>query len=188
MDKDQVVGLIPAAGLGRRAGQPKAGLILDDDPRPLLIRCIEGLRRAGAHQIVTIVREEHRVLAESAHAIAVVPPTPTQSMIESILAGLTAIEHADTGFTALMLCPVDSARAAEVAYTWIDQAKAAHPFSSIVPEFGKETGHPAWLPRHQWTRLRSVGCLKRGARAALEDAQRWRVDDSRVLDNVNELP
>jgi CTP:molybdopterin cytidylyltransferase MocA len=109
-------------------------------------------------------------------------------MIESILAGLTIVEHADPGLAGLMLCPVDSARAAEVAYTWLDQARAAHPSSNIVPEFAEKTGHPAWLVRAQWKRLRSVECLRHGARAALEEAQRWRVDDSKVLDNVNERP
>ena len=188
MADDPFVGLIPAAGLGRRAGEPKAGMILDDDPRPLLIRCIEGLRRAGAQQIISIVRHEHKVLVESIGATAIVPPHPTQSMIESIHFGLTVIERSPQDFIGLLLCPVDSARAAEVAYTWLNDARAAHPATSIVPEFAQQTGHPAWLPRDYWKRLRSEACQQLGARAALADAQRWSVTDSKVLDNVNERP
>jgi len=185
--KPLCAGLIPAAGLGRRAGKPKAELILADDPNPLLLRCAAGLRAAGADQVFVVIREAHRALAEEAGVFAVVPNPAPETMIESVLAGLNQIEQIMPQADGLLLCPVDAARAAEAAAEWLSLAWQADPGSALIPGYRSQTGHPAWLPRNLWDQLRSPGCLELGAQSAFAQARVWECGDEAVLDNVNEL-
>ena len=178
-------GLIPAAGLGRRAGGPKAALVLPDDPRPLLKRCIDGLIRAGARQVIVVVRPEHLALTEHPRVTAVAPDPPTQSMIESVRLGLLALERQAGGDDGLLLCPVDAARAAEASHRWLPAALSAHGSCAVIPTFQGAPGHPAWLPRNLWGRLHQDPCSTHGAKAAFAGAAHWAVTDPAVLDNVN---
>ena len=187
MAKPLCAGLIPAAGLGRRAGKPKAELILADDPSPLLLRCAAGLRAAGADQIFVVIREVHRELAEEAGVFPVVPSPAPDTMIESVLAGLGQIERMMPQADGLLLCPVDAARAAQKAVDWLPLAWQADPDSAVVPGYRSKTGHPAWLPKALWSRLRSQECLEFGAQRAFTQARIWECAEEAVLDNVNEI-
>ncbi len=191
MAKLHISGLITAAGLGLRAGGPKAALVLDDDPRPLLQRCIAGLMAAGAETVFAVVRPEHLELAQDAGARGLVPQPAPAEMIDSVLAGLVAIETQTPWADGLLLCPVDAPRAAEYCVNWLPEALSNYPDVPLVPGFGGRSGHPAWLPHRQWGLLRSAMAQERGAQAAFTAARVWPCDDRRVLDNhntVSQLP
>lgn len=187
MAKPLCAGLIPAAGLGRRAGGPKAELILADDPRPLLLRCVAGLKAAGADRVFVVIRAAHRPLAELTDAHAVVPNPSPDTMIESILAGLGEIERLMPEAEGILLCPVDAARAAESAEDWLTRAWRRDASAAWVPSYRDQNGHPAWLPRNSWDLLRSPACREQGAQSALSAAQVWPCDHPAILDNVNVL-
>lgn len=180
----RIAGLITAAGLGRRAGGPKAALVLDDDPRTLLERCVSGLLAAGCEQVFAVLRAEHELLGQRAGAQIVCPDPAPDEMIDSVLAGIERIELQD-GFDGLLLCPVDAPRAAEFTVSWLSLALAANSTKTIVPSFGGRPGHPAWLPVSNWHLLRSEACSQRGARAAFEGAELWACESESVLDNYN---
>jgi CTP:molybdopterin cytidylyltransferase MocA len=185
--RPRIAGLITAAGLGRRAGGPKAERILSDDPRPLLERCICGLFDAGAEQVFAVVRSQHAELAELAGAISICPDPAPAEMIDSVLAGLVAIEAQASWADGLLLCPVDAPRAAEFCADWLLEALANYPDVPLVPAFGGRSGHPAWLPRRHWSLLSDPLAQERGAQAAFVAAHVWPCTDRRVLDNNNRL-
>jgi CTP:molybdopterin cytidylyltransferase MocA len=180
----RIAGLVTAAGLGRRAGGPKAALVLEDDPRSLLERCVSGLLAAGCEQVFAVLRAEHRLLGQRAGAQVVCPDPAPDEMIDSVIAGLQQIEL-QGGFDGLLLCPVDAPKAAEFAGSWLGPALAAHSPNTIVPCFNGRPGHPAWLPVSNWYLLRGKDCAERGARAAFDDAELWTCTSDNVLDNYN---
>ena len=51
------VGIVLAGGLGRRFGRPKADVVLDDDPRSLTRRAVDGLRAHGGCDTVLVVAQ-----------------------------------------------------------------------------------------------------------------------------------
>ena len=180
--------LLAAAGLGRRAGGPKVDLILSDDPRPLLERCIAGLFSAGASAVFATVRQPWQRRVEAAGAIAVVPKPPPDQMIMSYRASLAALQaHAlCPGLDGILVAPVDAPAAIEAAGAWLPAALSTHPGAAIVPAFAGCTGHPAWLPRDLWGNLAAPRCAELGARAAFSDAEIWETGDRACLQNINQ--
>jgi CTP:molybdopterin cytidylyltransferase MocA len=149
-----------------------------------LERCVSGLSSAGCEQVFAVLRAEHQSLGQRAGAQVVCPDPAPAEMIDSVIAGLERIElHG--GFDGLLLCPVDSPRAAEFCPSWLPQALAAHSPTTLVPSFDGCPGHPAWLPACNWYLLRSPACAQRGARAAFDDAELWECSSESVLDNYN---
>lgn len=85
------VGLLLAAGAGRRMGIPK-GLLRDEEGRPWVARSAETLRAGGCARIVVVVgaaADEVRLLVPS-WAQVVVAPGWAQGMGSSLRAGLAA--------------------------------------------------------------------------------------------------
>ena len=187
MPKPPFVGIIAAAGLGRRAGGPKVDLRRADDPRPFLERSIDALRVAGARAIVAVVRSPHHQRHHAADTHLLCPEPPPSTMIHSIL---VALDHVEYGLDlaqpdGLLLAPVDAPAALEHLPTWLPEALEAHAGQAIVPGFEGRTGHPAWLPQSQWHKLRTPECLAHGARAAFAEAIVWPCAHPQVLENVN---
>ena len=176
-------GLIPAAGLGRRAGGPKAALVLPDDPRPLLKRCIDGLIRAGARRVIVVVRPEHLALSENPAVTAVAPIRPP---IDDRVRAARAVGARAPGMVRrTSLCPVDAARAAEarlIGGCLLPSALMARALSSPPSKVHRSSG---LAPRYLWGRLHQDTCSTQGAKAAFVGAAHWAVTDPAVLDNVN---
>jgi CTP:molybdopterin cytidylyltransferase MocA len=181
------VAIIAAAGLGRRAGGPKVDLRRADDPRPFLERSIDALRVAGASAIVAVVRSPHHQRQHAADTHLLCPEPPPATMIHSIIAALDHVEYnlKTAKPDGLLLAPVDAPAALELLPTWLPEALDAHAGQAIVPGFEGHTGHPAWIPRSQWPKLRTHECLVQGARAALTDAVIWPCAHPQILENVN---
>ena len=158
-------------------------MILPDDPRPLLERCIAGLRAAGADPVLAVLRAPYAARCVAAGGLPVVPDPPPAQMIDSVLAALALLE--DGSADGLLLCPVDGPRAAEAAPAWLREAIEAAGDQAIVPTWAGRDGHPVWIPRDRWSDLRSEACRRDGTRAALVKALRWPVDDEAVLHNAN---
>ena len=102
----RVAGLIAAAGKGQRAGGAKAVRIAGDDPRMFLDRSVSAMRSWGCCPVVAVVQEEHKAVARSFGAVAVVPTPLPEAMIDSLRAGIKYLERL-SDVEAVLWSPVD---------------------------------------------------------------------------------
>ena len=165
----RVAGLIAAAGKGQRAGGAKAGRIAGDDPRMFLDRSVSALRSWGCFPVVAVVQEEHKAVARSFGAVAVVPTPLPEAMIDSLRAGIKYLERLSE-VEAVLWSPVDCPLAIEVFARRAPPAEALDCGKPVVAGFQGQAGHPVFLPRPLWGRLKEEIVGRVGAKAALSDA------------------
>jgi nicotine blue oxidoreductase len=155
-----VVGLLLAAGAGRRFGGPKA-LARDDDGTSWLLRAVQALRPCS--EVVVVLG------AEAERAAALLPMSVsriraddwTEGMGASLRAGLEAL--APTGHDAAVvslvdLPDVDAAVVARLVAASRGRADLARAAYDGVP------GHPVLLGRDHWTGVVASATGDRGAR------------------------
>ena len=164
-----IAGLIAAAGLGRRAGGPKAVRIAFEDPRTFLDRSVAAMRSYGCDPVVAVVRPEHKDLALRVGAEVVVPDPAPEAMIDSLRAGL---EHLmlRQAVDSVMWAPVDCPRALEFFARSGPRPEDLDGSTPLVAGYQGRPGHPVLLPRSFWGRLEAPEVQEQGARAMLWDA------------------
>src|SRR5689334_22786717 len=142
----RIVGVILAAGAGRRAGGPKALLTLDGET--FLARAARTLARPGVSAVVAVLGFDAERVSREASAPAgvelLVNPDHESGMLSSILRGL---DHAAAlGADAVLVHPVDHPR---VAPSTVDRVIAALAAGAhiAVPSWENRRGHPAGFAR-----------------------------------------
>jgi CTP:molybdopterin cytidylyltransferase MocA len=158
-----VVGLLLAAGEGRRLGRPKA-LIEDRDGSTWLERSVAALRDGGLSDVYVVVG------AASAEVAAAVPAGCrvvhaahwAEGMGASLHAGLTAVsaEHGDADAVLVML--VDTPGVGPDVIRRLTSSSGPGVLARAA--YGSEPGHPVLLGRHHWPRVLEVASGDRGAR------------------------
>ena len=167
----RIVGVVLAAGEGRRIGGPKA--LLRIGPGSFLARAVELLSRPGVEGVVAVLGHEFATVAREAGLIANVVlaenPAYREGMLSSVLCGLGHAER--LGADAMLLHPVDHPL---VSPDTVDRVVAAleSGVAIAVPSHDDRRGHPAGFARSTWLALRAAP-PGRGARAVLADHPDW---------------
>jgi CTP:molybdopterin cytidylyltransferase MocA len=168
----RIVGVVLAAGEGRRMGGPKALARLEG--RTFLERSIEALSRPGVQQVVAVLgHQAARVRAEVARviptAVLVDHERWADGMLSSVRRGLDAADGLDA--EAVLLHPVDHPL---VEPETVDAVIAALERGAViaVPSHEGRRGHPGGFARAAWAALRQAP-EDRGARAVLADHPGW---------------
>jgi CTP:molybdopterin cytidylyltransferase MocA len=163
-----IVGVVLAAGEGRRMGGPKA--LVAFQGTTFVERCVLRLRRPDVAEVVVVVGPEASRVAALVPDVACVPnPRAAEGMLASILCGLDAAER--RGADAILLLPVDHPLVAAGTVDRVVQALGAGA-GIAVPSHGGRRGHPGGFARETWPALRAAPPA-RGARAVLADHPDW---------------
>jgi len=171
--------VVAAAGSGRRAGGPKAELVLPGNPLPLAHRAVDALTTLGAEVVVVVAQ---RPLSNLPPGVILHIPDPLPAaMIDSLRAGRAQLDDRFDGF---WFAPVDCPAGLEAVAHWRGDLPIDRPARFV---WHGTPGHPVWLPRALWHRLDQLAALAQGARAVLADALPIEAPDAAVLDNVNQL-
>jgi CTP:molybdopterin cytidylyltransferase MocA len=166
------VGILLAAGAGRRMGRPKA-LVIDDDGEPWLARGVRVLQAGGCAHVIVVLGAEAgaaRALLEtrlSPHDVTVVEATDWQEGIgASLRAGLAAAATAAARFAVVSLVDLPHLRpdavrrlAAGAAETTLRQAtyvgRPGHPVvigaahvAALTASLSGDTGARPYLLAH----------------------------------------
>jgi CTP:molybdopterin cytidylyltransferase MocA len=161
-------GLVLAAGEGRRLGQPKALVSLDNEL--LVDRAIRVARDGGCDPVVVVLgAEAHRVVHSAAldGAIVVVNDGWAEGIGSSLRCGLSALDdqHAPAAVVLLVDQPeIGAETVRRVIDTWRTSGAVA-----VVPTYDNQPRNPVLLASSTWA---GVGVSARGdigARAWLRE-------------------
>ncbi|MDX3311291.1 nucleotidyltransferase family protein [Streptomyces sp. NPDC054884] len=177
----QVVGLILAAGGGRRlGGRPKA--LLEHRGRPLVEHAVRTLRAAGCARVHVVLGAAADVVRERARldgCVLVENPDWAQGMGTSLRAGLTSLTRsaptADPtagptagGARAALVLLVDQPGIGPEAVARVLAAYEGE--SSLVSAaYDGERGHPVLFGARRWAGVAATATGDRGARAYLSE-------------------
>ncbi|PBC60626.1 4-diphosphocytidyl-2C-methyl-D-erythritol synthase [Streptomyces sp. Tue6028] len=166
-NKDQVVGLLLAAGGGRRlGGRPKA--LLQHRGRPLVEHAVEVLRAGGCarvHVVLGARADAVRARAALPGCVLVDNPEWEEGMGSSLRAGLGSL--AGTGAGGALVLLVDQPGIGPEAVSRVLGAYAS-PLSLAAASYGGERGHPVLFGAGHWDAIARSATGDRGARAYLK--------------------
>ncbi len=161
-----VVGIVLAAGAGRRMGGPKALIGPLADHRAPLARVCEWVHEAGCHQVIAVIG------AESARVRAVMQPESwldiveasdwTQGMGASLRTGLAAASL--TSASAALVTLVDLPDVRSQIYRRVLSAAGSASGTLARASFDGRPGHPVVLGRDWWESVAASAVGDRGAR------------------------
>jgi nicotine blue oxidoreductase len=170
--KEQVTGLLLAAGGGRRlGGRPKA--LLPYRGRLLVEHAVDVLRAGGCarvHVVLGARAAEVRERAALEGCVLVDNPAWESGMGTSLRAGLDSL--ADTGAEAALVALVDQPGIGAEAVARVLAAYTS-PRTLAAASYGGERGHPVLFGAGHWAGVAATATGDRGARAYLgthEDA------------------
>ncbi len=166
----RVVGLVLAAGRGRRMGGPKALIRLKATGPTLLESAVSVVRQGGCSEVVVVVgaaAERVGALGERLGARVVEERGWAEGMGASLRAGLAAVSPLEADASLVTL--VDLADiTAEVVARVIAAADPADPTSALVrAAYHGGEGHPVLLGRRHWPGVARQAQGDQGARAYL---------------------
>lgn len=166
-NKDQVAGLLLAAGGGRRlGGRPKA--LLSHRGRPLVEHAVEVLRAGGCasvHVVLGAQAEEVRERAALSGCVLVDNPGWEEGMGSSLRAGLDSL--AESGVPAALVSLVDQPGIGPEAVARVLGAYAS-PRTLAAAAYDGERGHPVLFGADHWAGITETATGDRGARAYLK--------------------
>ncbi|MEU8791471.1 nucleotidyltransferase family protein [Streptomyces sp. NPDC048643] len=166
-NKDQVAGLLLAAGGGRRlGGRPKA--LLSHRGRPLVEHAVEVLRAGGCasvHVVLGARATEVRERAALSGCVLVDNPDWEEGMGSSLRAGLDSL--ADSGAHAALVSLVDQPGIGPEAVARVLGAYSS-PRTLAAAAYDGERGHPVLFGAGHWAGIAATATGDRGARAYLK--------------------
>lgn len=169
-NRDQVAGLLLAAGGGRRlGGRPKA--LLEHRGRLLVEYAAQVLREGGCSRIHVVLgarAEAVRERAELPGCVLVDNPEWEEGMGSSLRAGLDSL--ARTGARAALVSLVDQPGIGAEAVARVLAAYAS-PASLVSASYDGERGHPVLFGADHWPGIAATATGDRGARAYLKAHQ-----------------
>jgi nicotine blue oxidoreductase len=162
-----IVGLVLAAGGGRRYGGPKA-LVRHEDGRLLVERAVATLRDGGCTRIwVVLGAESPRVRAEADLGAVELLENPAwkSGMGSSLKVGLAALAETDAPAAAVLL--VDTPGIGPEAVARLLQAAPDGTSGLLTATYKGRRGHPVILGRDHWAGVATLATADVGARAYL---------------------
>lgn len=170
-----MIGVVLAAGAGRRMGGPKARLVAFG--APLLEAHVRRLEQAGCRDVVVAVREGDERLAP--HTVVSSAPDPAGSL-RVALAAARGGEH-----ELVVVTPVDALPARVHTIRALVRAARA-PALAATPTFRRRGGHPVVVTRCALTALDDGRSLRDLLRALGERRVRVEVADAAVAVDLDE--
>ena len=173
MVRDEVAGLVLAAGAGRRMGGPK-GLLRRSPAGPTFVEtAVAGLREAGVDDVhVGGGASAARVAARAGRAGGVVVEATgwDEGMGASVRAGLEALEPTDARAALVMLVDLPDVRADVHARVLAAAHEAGGDLARVLVRaaYDGRPGHPVLLGREHWAAIRQAAVGDRGARGLLD--------------------
>lgn len=171
-----VVGLVLAAGAGRRMGGPKALLTLADDGPTLVELAVTRLRAGGCPTVVTVVGAQADTVipyAASAGSAVVVADDWGQGMGASLRCGLRALASRPAQAAVVTLVDLPDVTEAVIGRVLESLGRAVESeeleWRAVLARaaYGGKPGHPVVLGRTHWPAVLASATGDRGARAVL---------------------
>lgn len=160
---DAVVGLVLAAGAGRRFGGPKA-LAADPDGEPWVRRAARRLHEGGCERVQVVIgaaADEVRTLLDPSDDV-VEATDWDEGMGASLRAGLTALADADVAVSAAVVMLVDLPGVGPDVIARL--VVRAAPDVLARASYDGRGGHPVLLGRDHWAGIVATARGDRGAR------------------------
>lgn len=159
------VGLLLAAGAGRRMGRPKA--LVELAGRPLLLGALDALRAGGCAPLLVVVGAAADQVAElvPGDVRTVHAPDWADGMGASLRAGLDAL--ASSPAPAVLVHLVDLPGVGAAAIERLASAASAGPDVLARAAYHGAPGHPVLLGRAHWDGVRAAATGDAGARGYL---------------------
>ncbi|MFN8193230.1 MAG: nucleotidyltransferase family protein [Nocardioidaceae bacterium] len=161
-----VVGVLLAAGEGRRMGMPKA-LVRDADGSSWLIRATAALDEGGCDQVVVVLgagADQAEAMLASVPVEVIVAPDWATGMSASLRAGLGFLLEGDAAVISLVDLPDVGA---DVVRRLIDSG--AGPDALARATYDGRPGHPVLIGRHHWGGVLRSAVGDHGARDYLAE-------------------
>ncbi|WP_448316326.1 nucleotidyltransferase family protein [Streptomyces sp. CO7] len=186
---EKVVGLLLAAGGGRRlGGRPKA--LLEDRGALLVERAVHALRAGGCarvHVVLGAAAEEVRARARLPDCVLVDSPDWQQGMGASLRAGLASLEGSGAEAALVLLVDqpgVGAPAVRRVLETALAEGARALPGALVSAAYAGARGHPVLFGAVHWPGIAADAVGDRGARAYLRarEAEVVRVECGDVAD------
>lgn len=173
-----MAGVVLAAGRSRRMGTSKP--LLDLGGRSFLRASVEALREGGCGRVVAVVAAPDAGDEARAAGAEVVEGQPDGEQVDSLRAGLDALDRADRSGDgaapdAAVVLPVDHPLVRPDTVRALLAAASADPDALIRPIYHGRPGHPTVFPRAVWPALRDP-TLPHGARSVVESSGTRTVD------------
>lgn len=165
-----VVGIVLAAGEGRRMGGPKA--VLEFRGVPLVARAVRAALDGGCARVLVVLgagAEQAAPLAAADGAFIVVNERWAEGMGGSLEAGLAAAASAAPEATAALVLLVDQPYVTEAAVAAVLRAQQDPEDAGILAAaaYDGRRGHPVLIGRGHWPELRATLSGDEGAREFL---------------------
>jgi CTP:molybdopterin cytidylyltransferase MocA len=160
------VGLLLAAGSGRRMGGPKALLRLDPDGPTLAETAVERLREAGCERVVVVVGASAQQAADAVAHLRVdlvTAPDWAEGMGASLRAGLAHLAGSAEDVALLTLVDLPDVTA-EVMARVLATARGEGAAALVRAAYDGVPGHPVAIGRDHWDAVRATARGDRGAR------------------------
>ncbi|MET1037347.1 MAG: nucleotidyltransferase family protein [Aeromicrobium sp.] len=160
------LGVLLAAGAGRRMGGPKA-LVVGDDAVPWVVSASRALTAGGCAEVVVVLGAEARQAAQllSAEPVGVVVADDWASgLAASLRAGLTAASSTQAAAVVLHLVDLPDVGAV-VVRRLVDRAG---PDALARASYATGPGHPVLLGRAHWSGVVVAATGDHGAKAYLD--------------------
>jgi CTP:molybdopterin cytidylyltransferase MocA len=199
------VGLLLAAGAGRRMGGPKALLRLAPDGPTLAETAVRRLREAGCERVVVVVGSSAEQAADAVAHLrvdVVTAPDWAEGMGASLRTGLAHLGSAQVGSLPLGALPDEIALVTLVDLPDVTAEVMARVMATARPEgaaalvraaYEGVPGHPVAIGRDHWDAVRATARGDRGARDHLRTTPHQLVEcgdlaTGRDVDTVADLP
>jgi len=169
MESSTLLGLVLAAGHGRRMGGPKA-LLTGPDGRTFLDLVLQGMEGAGPDLLVVVVGPWWTGPEPVGRATTVVNPDPNRGPISSIRCGMG---FAGTQWDGMMVALVDHPGVAHETYQALARVHRERPGSIVIPTVDcveqprHRRGHPVIFPRWSFEALAGPEADREGARTVV---------------------
>ena len=174
-----VAAILLAAGRSSRMGSCKQLLPLGEGT--VTGRCLDTLLMAGVGDVVVVISEEWREVAEVVRAYparVVVNPEAEGDMASSVRAGRDALTDAATG---VIVFPCDYPLVSAVTIASLIAEHGESPGSIIIPCHGERRGHPLLFAREMLDELSNGMILRDLVRRDPDRVRFLDVDDPGVL-------
>jgi CTP:molybdopterin cytidylyltransferase MocA len=163
-----VLGLLVAAGAGRRMGAPKA-LLHDERGEPFLRRSVAVLRDGGCDDVLVVLgAEAERASALLDEGVAVVVADDwAEGMGASLRAGLAVAMRTEASCALVSLVDLPDVGAAVVRRVVEEAGSGAGVLARAA--YDGEPGHPVLIGRDHWAGVTATARGDRGARDYLAE-------------------
>jgi CTP:molybdopterin cytidylyltransferase MocA len=157
------VGLLLAAGEGRRLGRPKA-LVEDRDGSTWVERSVAALRDGGVSDVYVVVGAAYAEVARAVPAGCRVVDAAdwAEGMGASLHAGLAAVSDEQADADAVLVMLVDTPGVGSDVVRRLSSESGPDVLARAA--YGSQPGHPVLVGRHHWAGVLEVARGDRGAR------------------------